>query len=92
MMTAKTERKELMEKSLAEFLKLDSEIQLIEYAQNICSRICMEQIVKVINSHTAEELMACGLPMNEIMHKVAVFLQQGVEFGFCEKKDKENGF
>lgn len=85
------DRKELMKTSLAEFLKLDSDVQLTEYAQAICSRVCMEQIVKVIQSHTVEELRACGLPMNEIMHKVAVFLEQGVEFGFCEKKESENG-
>lgn len=85
------DKKELMKTSLAEFLKLDSDVQLTEYAQGICSRVCMEQIVKVIQSHTVEELRACGLPMNEIMHKVAVFLEQGVEFGFCEKKESENG-
>lgn len=85
------DKKELMKTSLAEFLKLDSDVQLTEYAQDICSRVCMEQIVKVIQSHTVEELRACGLPMNEIMHKVAVFLEQGVEFGFCEKKESENG-
>lgn len=85
------DKKELMKTSLAEFLKLDSDVQLTEYAQGICSRVCMEQIVKVIQSHTVEELQACGLPMNEIMHKVAVFLEQGVEFGFCEKKESENG-
>ena len=85
------DKKELLKTSLAEFLKLDSDVQLTEYAQGICSRVCMEQIVKVIQSHTVEELRACGLPMNEIMHKVAVFLEQGVEFGFCEKKESENG-
>lgn len=85
------DKKELLKTSLSEFLKLDSDVQLMEYAQGICSRVCMEQIVKVIQSHTAEELRACGLPMNEIMHKVAVFLEQGVEFGFCEKKESENG-
>lgn len=85
------DKKELMKTSLAEFLKLDSDVQLTEYAQGICSRVCMEQIVKVIQSHTIEELRACGLPMNEIMHKVAVFLEQGVEFGFCEKKENKDG-
>lgn len=85
------ERKELMKKSLEEFKGLEPDVQLTEYAQGICSRVCMERIVKVIQSHTVEELQACGLPMNEIMHNVAVFLEQGVEFGFCEKKESENG-
>ena len=52
------ERKELMKKSLEDFKGLEPDVQLTEYAQAICSRVCMEQ---------------------------------GVEFGFCEKKENKDG-
>lgn len=93
-MTEEMDEKQAMQDALDAFKKLDPEIQYHEYSSMICSKVCMEKIIGVVQSHTMEELNnADNEILQEIFHMLAVFLQQGVRFGFCEEKEKneDNG-
>jgi len=88
-----TELKESMDRLYDSFNRLPDDMRKKEFAEYVCSNIVVRQVVDIIKK-TDKKLFTEAFEkygfVGELLMIIETFMEAGLDFGWCEKGDKND--